>query len=234
MRYIVATGEPSESGVKTEVVDLSDPSKSCLLEDIPYRESSTGGLLGTTPVICGGWPIGVGSGSLNECLLYGTSQIITMNSKRHGHSSVALNDSMIWLLGGAIPFNYLHSTEFITTDGAVNGPTLPEAISYHCAVKFKDNGFVYLIGGRTPSSNPTKNVWVSNPSNGYDFVVGPSLILARKYHSCGTMSIGSKSIIIAAGGFSSYPHYYQSSIEILDPESNQWVEGDHLLYPMCL
>ena len=45
MRYILATGEPSGSGVKTEVVDLSDPSKSCLLEDIPFRDDSVGGML---------------------------------------------------------------------------------------------------------------------------------------------------------------------------------------------
>ena len=49
MRYIVATGS-----TKTEVVDLSDPSKSCILEDISYRYESTGGMLGTIPVICGG------------------------------------------------------------------------------------------------------------------------------------------------------------------------------------
>ena len=36
---------PSGSGVKTEVVDLSDPSKSCLLEDIPFRDDSVGGML---------------------------------------------------------------------------------------------------------------------------------------------------------------------------------------------
>ena len=48
MRYIVATGAPSGSGVKTEVVDLSDPSKSCLLEDITHRSWSAGGMLGTT------------------------------------------------------------------------------------------------------------------------------------------------------------------------------------------
>ena len=54
MRYLVATGSPSSSGVKTEIVDLSNPTMSCLLEDIPYRAGSAGGLLGTTPVICGG------------------------------------------------------------------------------------------------------------------------------------------------------------------------------------
>ena len=50
MRYIVATGMGAPctvSGCKTEVVDLSDPSKSCLLDDIPYRYDSAGGMLGT-------------------------------------------------------------------------------------------------------------------------------------------------------------------------------------------
>ena len=77
MRYIVATGGPSENGVKTEVVDLSDPSKSCILEDITYRYESAGGMLGTTPVICGGR----NGKKLDECLLYGTSNVITMNLK---------------------------------------------------------------------------------------------------------------------------------------------------------
>ena len=45
LRYIVATGSPSGSGVKTEVVDLSDTSKSCLVEDIPFRDDSAGGML---------------------------------------------------------------------------------------------------------------------------------------------------------------------------------------------
>ena len=36
---------PSGSGVKTEVVDLSDQSKSCLVEDIPFRDDSAGGML---------------------------------------------------------------------------------------------------------------------------------------------------------------------------------------------
>ena len=42
----------------TEIVDVSNPMKSCVLNDTlslkPYRHFSTGGMLGTTPVICGG------------------------------------------------------------------------------------------------------------------------------------------------------------------------------------
>lgn len=215
MRYIVATGDPSDSGVKTEVVDLSDPSKSCLLEDISYRYWSAGGMLGTTPVICGGW----NGTSLDECLFYGTNHVITMNSKRGYHSSVALSDNRIWMLGGYGSY-YLDSTEFITTDGAVNGPTLPEAVADHCSIKFND--LIYLIAGETPSNSNSNKVWVANLSNGYAFVQGPSMITGRKYHSCGTLSIGSTNIIIAAGG---YENSRLSSVEILDPHSNQWVEG---------
>lgn len=219
MRYIVATGYPPGSGLKTEVVDLSDLSKSCLLEDIPQRWSSAGGLLGTTPVICGGFN---GTDNLNECLFYGSNHGITMNSKRVDSSSVALSGDRIWMLGGQDGNGQrLATTEFVTTNGAVNGPTLPEAVYGHCSIKLKES--VYLIGGITPSSSHSNKVWVANSSNGYDFVQGPSMITNRRRHSCGTMSIGSKSIIIAAEGYGSSGML--SSVEILDPTSNQWVGG---------
>ena len=61
VRYLVATGKPtppySDNGVKTEVVDLSDPSQSCLLDAIAGQHSSAGGLIGTTPVLCGGYKL---------------------------------------------------------------------------------------------------------------------------------------------------------------------------------
>ena len=209
----MATGP---SYVKTEILDISDPSKSCVLEDIPNQYASAGGLIGTTPVICGGYS----SGRLNECLLIGTSQVfVTMNYKRNGHSSVAINDDLIWITGGWDESNRLDSSEFISSDGAVNGPTLPKAVNGHCTVKFPDDGLVYLIGGYFSFGGcgypacTTNNVWIANPSNGYSFVQGPSMITARTIdQGCATMSIGAKSIIVTAN-------------EILDPLSNQWVAG---------
>ena len=125
--------------------------------------------------------------------------------------------------GGDNGNGYLDSTEFITTAGTVNGPTLPEAVQGPCAVKFPDSGDVYLIGGRTYSSDYTSKVWVANPSNEYaSFTPGPSMMTARYYHGCSTMSIGTKSIIVTAGGFNGN---YLASVEILDPLSNQWVAG---------
>ena len=83
----------------------------------------------------------------NECLLYGTSQKVMMNSKRIGHSSVGLNSSMLWITGG----KGLRTSEFVTTERAVNGPTIPEHLYFHCSVLFPGNGNVYLIGGTTDS-----------------------------------------------------------------------------------
>ena len=56
--------------------------------------NSSGGLLGTIPVICGGKKEDTINSQtyLNSCLLYGTSQVITMNTSRGAHSSVALNN----------------------------------------------------------------------------------------------------------------------------------------------
>ena len=100
---------------------------------------------------------------LNECLLYGTSQVITLNSVRGFHSSIMLNDSMLWIMGGKLYYNGYHvldSTEFVTTEMAVNGPTLPEPVYYHCAVKLPGNGFVYLTGGiSTYHSSRIRHIW---------------------------------------------------------------------------
>ena len=227
LRYLVATGFfgwLQSSGVTPEIVDLSDPTKSCVLEDIPFYKNPwnpAGGLMVTTPVICGGFQVDY----KNECLLYGTSEVITMNSKRHYASSVTLNANKLWILGGYDGNNngILASTEFITIDGAENGPTLPEGLWKSCAIKFPETGYVYLIGGKS-NNGRTNNVWVANPSNEYAFTQGPSLMTVRSYHSCGTMFIGTKSIIVAAGGDNGGVNK-MASVEILDPLSNQWVAG---------
>ena len=105
MRYMLATGYfPVNQSLiypKTQIVDVSNPTKSCELnDDITDRSSSTGGMLGTTPIICGG-NIHM-TGLMNECILYGTSQVITMTSGRSHPSSVMLNNSMLWIMGGTM------------------------------------------------------------------------------------------------------------------------------------
>ena len=231
MRYMVATGMGSTDFdysqrpnkflyPKPQIVDVSNPTKSCELNDDVTDRFSTGGMLGTTPVICGG------SGVMShECLLYGTSQMITMNSDRKFSSSVGLSNSMLWIMGGELRNHMnLDTTEFVTIEGSVNGPQLPEPVSAHCSVHFPGNGNVYVIGGLNASSQSINKVWVANPSNKFTFAQGPSLITARYQHNCGIMSIGTKSIIVVAGGIGR--NTCHSSVEILDPLTNQWVAGN--------
>lgn len=215
---------PTCSESKTEIVDLTDPSKACLLDvhdAIPQRKHSVGGLLGTTPVICGCYWMDC------DCVLLGTSQVITMNNKRSGASSVAINGNKMWILGGyGNDYSIIYdSTEFITLNGAEMGPKLPESVAFSCAVKFPETGDIYLIGGDTGGPDGRiKNVWVASPSNEYaSFSQGPSLMTARYYHSCGTMSIGARNIIVVAGNRGGAG----SPVEILDPLSltNQWIGG---------
>ena len=173
-----------------------------------------------------GEPSGIKLRKENDCLLLGTSKGMAMNSERLSPSSIGLNSSMLWIMGGtkccnSITHNALpiSSTEFVTTEGAVNGPPLHELVSSHCSVLFPGNGNVYVIGGY-----PTTNkVWVANPSNEFTFAQGPPLITSRNRHMCSTMSLGAKSIIVAAGGRKG--NFGLVSVEILDPLSNQWVAG---------
>ena len=125
---MVATGQTTKfaSVVSTVIIDVLNPTKSCVLDDEiihHYQYGSTAGILGTTPVICGG-RFAPGSGNIyDECLLYGTQQVITMNNKNYQMASVGLNSSMIWILGGhRNGSDVLDTTEFITVNGAVNGP----------------------------------------------------------------------------------------------------------------
>ena len=79
----------------------------------------------------------------------------------------------------------------------------------------------------------SRNVWVTNPSNGYTFSQGPSLMTSRCDLGCAAMSIGAKSIIVAAGGYNvpavGHSADYPLPIEILDPQLNQWVAGKCML-----
>ena len=194
MRYMLATGYFPVNGSliypKTQIVDVSNPTKSCELnEGLPHGFASTGGMLGTTSVICGGH-----SKLANECLLYGTSQVITMTSQRIYHSSVGLNNNMLWIMGGERNYmggwQVLDSTEFVTIEGAVNGPMLPEPVMCHCSVLFPGNENVYVISGihgSLPNTKFSNKVWVANPSNKFTFSQGPSLDTPRQWPTCGTM-----------------------------------------------
>ena len=230
-RFLVVGGNlASSSGPSTEVIDL-DPSSTCnSFGDLDiYREYSVGGLLGNTPIVCGG-----SSSSIRQsCLIFGQPQTITMTEPRYFAASVVLNTTTMWVIGGWDGSNRLSSTEFITLEKAVTGPSLPHALLYHCAVKFNESQ-IYVIGGEDKegvnNGQYTNDVYVFNPLDNFSYIHHSAMNYQRGNHGCAVMNDGESLIIVVAGGngklsSSSSSKAHLDSVEILDPSLGQWIIG---------
>ena len=82
-----------------------------------------------------------------------------------------------------------------------------------------------ILGGYNGGPVAKNDVWTVNISEEITFKSfsrGPSMLHSRFHHSCSTIMIGNKKLIIAVGG-NNKPS--GTSMEILDPYVNQWVEG---------
>ena len=207
--------------VATEVIDVQSNSnvKSSFGQTPSQRKRAVGGLIGFTPIICGGEDNKFHDEE--SCFTYNQSQWTkthTMTTKRYGASSVQLNDTTLWIVGGENGTK-LDSSEFVGLDSTVPnpGPKLPYQISNSCAVKYSKDK-VYVIGGYHGYSYVNK-VLIFNPMDNFSFIEGPPMITKRHSHSCGLMSNGQQSKIVVAGGV------YSSSVEIFDSSTNKWSKG---------
>ena len=114
--------------------------------------------------------------------------------------------------------------------GAIDGPRMPITLSGSCVVKYNDTS-IYILGGsqnytRSLKEYNDRNVWIASISDEITFSQGPSMLQGRYFHACGTISFGNKNLIIVAGGMTSDKNSgVTSSVEILDPSTNQWVQG---------
>ena len=85
--------------------------------------------------------------------------------------------------------------------------------------------YIVILGGYNGGPVAKNDVWIVNISEEITFKSfsrGPSMLHSRFYHSCSTIMIGNKKLIIAVGG-NNKPS--GTSMEILDPSVNQWEEG---------
>ena len=230
-RFLVVGGNlASSSGPSTEVIDL-DPSSTCnSFGDLDiYREYSVGGLLGNTPIVCGG-----SSSSIRQsCLIFGQPQTITMTEPRYFAASVVLNTTTMWVMGGDDGWNYLSSTEFITLEKAVSGPSLPYAVRSHCAVKYNESQ-IYVIGGEDKegvnNGQYTNDVYVFNPLDNFSSKYHSTMNYQRGRHGCAIMNDGKSSVIVVGGGYgklssSSSSNALLDSVEILNPSLGTWIIG---------
>ena len=216
----------------TEIIDVqSNSDVTSSFGEIPsLRRRAVGGLIGSTPIICGGYDSNYNREE--SCFTYNQSQWTkthTMTTKRSYASSVQLNSTTLWIVGGYNWGGYLDSSEFVGLDSTVGkpGPKLPYPLGLSCAVKYSAEK-VYIIGGRTGLSSLNK-VLIFNPTNGFTHIEGPSLISKRNNHACALMSNGQQSKIVIAAGYNDNGNQLRS-VEILDPTTNQWISGKKIQF----
>ena len=206
---------------QTEVIDLTDFSLTCTsafgeLDSI--RKHAVGELINGTPIVCGGEDI-------SDCIVFGSTQNERINliEIRHRSASVLLNDTHLWILGGKSSSGNYNSTEMINlnADNSVSGPELPVNLDSACAVKFNDS-HIYLTGGYYSMDDiGADKVWIYNMFDS-SWTKGPSMKGARSVHGC---TVFDQSLVIVAGGWNDGTAL--SSVEILDPNMNQWVPGEN-------
>mgnify|MGYP001158958019 CR=1 FL=1 len=117
-KLLVATGYPYANGSKVEVIDLNNPSKTCILSaDFPYElRDAVGGFTSSGPMVCSGW---YGSSRSADCYsLRSNGQFVkiselTMDTPREDASSIVTEDGKLRISGGRTKGGRLADTEII-------------------------------------------------------------------------------------------------------------------------
>jgi hypothetical protein len=182
-------------------------------------EDATGGLIGDTVIICGGWS----DGYLDECysLTSEKATLVThMSVGRRDAASIVINDNTLWVTGGS-NWNVggrLASTEYVTVTGTMLGPDLPMALDSHAIVAINSTCSM-VIGG---ISNDYSALTFFYDRNEGEWINGPSLMQARGYHAAGivTDEVTGEHFVAVTGGYYSG---HLDSTEIL--QDGEWVQG---------
>ena len=111
-----------------------------------------GNVLEDKTVICGGVNLNPNPPFVyDNCRILGGDREIQMTTTRFKLSSVKLNQSTLWLIGGIEKHKSLHvlnSTEFVdlVNEKAIKGPDLEFGVGKHCSVMYNSTA-IYVIGG---------------------------------------------------------------------------------------
>jgi hypothetical protein len=220
---LVTTGVSYDNSVKSEVIDLKDPNNICQnLEDYPIKvQGAVGGLLNQVdPLVCGGLPYTKSCYVVNQ-----PGQSSEMLEERVWSASLTLNSTHLWITGGLNGNGYeLRTSEFVSMgQPAVKGPDLPYAVYGHCLVGV--NSSTALLCGGNNGEYLSECHYMDLEDHSWS--QGPSMMTKRWTHSCGIFQSAAhqgRNVVIVAGGFN--PAILMDSVEMLDPTTNTWNEGN--------
>ena len=184
---------------------------------------ATGGLIGSSPLICGGW-----SPRTDACYIIGKQETVavTMTTPRIEAASIVFN-GRLFIAGGLGGSGRLKSTEWISPEeGATPAGALPISLYGHSMelIKTTTTKLILIIGG--VSSGASAKTFYGNPLDSpINWTEGPQLMQARSRHASATMNEGTS--VIVSGGWNSGS--ILRSVEILSirgsPQDWSWKEG---------
>ena len=152
-----------------------------------------------TPLICGG-----NSGDSSKCysLKEDGAWKFESNLNTAGNNaatgSVIMNNKLV--LAGGYNGNRLSTIEVVApnTEPVTLPIRLPLGMSGSCIVPWDTNTFM-IIGGYDGSNSRRETYFVNMANN--TVTNGPSLMTARIYFACNTMTVNGEDYIIVAGGY---------------------------------
>ena len=224
-KLLVATGVPYANGRNVEVIDLDNPSKTCILSaDFPYElRDAVGGFTSCGPMVCSGH---YGSYYSADCYsLRSNGQFVkmselTMDTPRSDASSIVTEDGKLMISGG---WNggRLADTEIINVleSKTEDGFELPNGISDHCSVLINTTT-VMVLGGYDGLLTQKSTYFINLET--LQVTDGPEMQEARRYFGCAVFEHNQHNFVIAAGGFPS-----TDSTEFLQLEATRlrWSKG---------
>ena len=180
---------------------------------------ATGGLIGDTVIICGGYA----GGYVDECysLTSEKATLVThMSVGRYYAASIVINDNTLWVTGG-YGSGRLASTEYVNLTGSMLGPDMPMALSSHAMVAINSTCSM-VIGGRDENYYYSALTFFYDHNEG-EWINGPSLMQARVFHAAGivTDEVTNEQFVAVTGSGGSAG--YSESTEIL--QDGEWVQG---------
>ena len=241
---LLVTGEPKESGKKTEVLDLGNLENECEdLADFPRQtKDAAGGLIQGIPVICGGLTSeDLGTEPYDDCYKYQNGDwtfLRKMSQPRRQHGSISLSNGL-YILGGqsegsslVSPMSFQASTELIGLENNQALEDMPAENSFFCTVRVTDTTLFYS-GGLGSGFVISKASYLKRSHFEQGWTRNQDMWQARLAHMCGVLNVQGKPFIVVTGGTDF--NQVLKSTEIMDLSSSvyaHWVAGPDLPVPI--
>jgi len=203
-KVLVTTGFESVAQ-NTEIIDVDDTSFYCKVSQFPTDVwGATGGLVGDTPLICGGsfysdeWQYQKSCYSLKEDGDWKFESNLNTARYAAANGEVIINNKLV--IAGGYNGGNLATIEVVAPNS--RSETLPIRLPVtmlgSCIVPWDTNTFL-IIGGYLGGLSSRNQTYYINMANN-TYTTGPNLLTARWMYACHTMQVNGEDFIIVAGG----------------------------------